>query len=66
MNFLPRTSFLQRTSPSPEKQQKQVSPLQSPRKPEKKRIVEHISKSELDLIQFFFEDIPKVIFTNII
>jgi len=56
---------MQKTSVSPETKQKKQSTLEtqiSDTKPVKKRIVEHISKGELDLIQFFFEDIPKVPF----
>ena len=49
---------MQRTSVSPEKRPTEPQIIQT--KPMKKKLVEHISKGELDLIQFFFEDIPKV------
>ena len=55
---------MQRTSISPEKRPTESQIIQS--KPVKKKLVEHISKGELDLIQFFFEDIPKVPFFYII
>ena len=51
---------MQRTSVSPEKKPTEPQIIQT--KPVKKKLVEHISKGELDLIQFFFEDIPKVFF----
>lgn len=51
---------MQRTSVSPEKRPTEPQIIQT--KPVKKKLVEHISKGELDLIQFFFEDIPKVFF----
>lgn len=52
---------MQKTSVSPEAKKRPTEPQVILTKPVKKKIVEHISKGELDLIQFFFEDIPKVV-----
>lgn len=57
---------MQKTVTSPESQRNSISPLPFPEVRQSKRIIEHISKSELDLIQFFFEDIPKVLIKYLI